>query len=178
MYPDRGRREYDHSGEREPPDFLVKTTLKGRSRWHQRNVGKCAAHNGLRPPPALMSILKCHVTIHYIPVRPYRLRAPQGDSRGNNASTRHIVRPAPLSLSLPPPGPARRVPSTAHRPKTFGFLRQLVIPRARLSNANWICICPFVLPGQDKRYRSLAGAVRRLFARHETAVYLFLGQYF
>jgi hypothetical protein len=56
-------------------------------------------------------------------------------------------------------------------PKTFGFLRQLVIPRLRFSSANSIRIC-----SEDRR--SAADVAGRLFARHETAVYLFIGQHF
>lgn len=42
-----------------------------------------------------MSILKCHVTIHYSAVS-LSSASSQGDSRGNNVSTRHIVPPLAL----------------------------------------------------------------------------------
>jgi len=86
-----------------------------------------AADDVRASPLGLMSILKCHVTIHY-PDVPLSSASPQGYSRDNNVSTRHIV---------PPLHPLASRPSVraAPMPKTFGFLRQLVIPRLRFFSA-------------------------------------------
>jgi len=96
---------------------------------------------------------------------PYRPRAPRGTLATITFRHGTLYPPVPPSAlsSLPP----RRADAENFRfPPAARYS-----PVAVLHCANSICIC-------SEQRRSVADVAGRLFARHETAVYLFIGQHF
>lgn len=117
----------------------------------------------------------------YLGVCPYRLRAPPGVESGNNVSTRHIVSPFPFLSQTSP---------TAVRPQKLSVFSSSVIARYSAHGRGFSPLigyvfvpCVYFIPYLKRKTYVYAlsfsrSLVDRLFVRHETAVYLLIGQYF